>query len=104
MSFPQYTFNARGGAIHITQEGYPEGVFDIEGLWREYRIAALKPDPNRLYVIERAIERLQENKAPKYRMTGSIVSQARRAAPRVYLRGPRKVSLLRRIWNRIFGL
>lgn len=104
--FPRYTLKMRGEAIRVIQEGYGEDVFDMESLWAEYRRVSFpnENDPTRRYVIEKAIE-VFENKVPKYRENGSIVSQARRS-PAVNRRSQRsrKVSLLRRIWNLIRGL
>lgn len=63
--FPEYTLKMRGTqAIRIIQEGYTEAVFDREGLWAEYRKTFIPNDPNRRYVIERAIENL-EGKSPR---------------------------------------
>jgi hypothetical protein len=94
---PNYSFQMRGAAaIRIRYEGQPLGVFDLSGLWKEYQKTRSPNDPNKRYVIERAIERLQ-GKAPEYREKGSLAS--RPIAPRLLAIsdfGPAKKSLLAR--------
>lgn len=63
-AFPQFSFQMRGSeAIRVIYEGRDLGVFDISHLWEEYRKTIEPNDPNKRYVIERAIETL-EGKIP----------------------------------------
>lgn len=110
--FPQYTLKVRGSeAIRVKQDGYPDGVFDLAGLWEEYRRVSFpnNPDHNRRYVIERAIETL-EGKSPQMLAwtpeNPSVWVDRWGAASARAPKAPRKKrsrSLLRRIWERVFG-
>lgn len=115
--YPQYTLKRRGSeAILVTQKGYPDQVFDLAGLWKEYRRVSYPniPDPWRRYVIERAIEHFKNKSPQDWRRRGSAKIAGRwvdrwAAAPARYQsrkRAParRSRSLFRRIWERIFGV
>lgn len=75
MSYPTYTLKARWKeAIRIIYEGQDLGVFDLSGLWAEYRKAIYPNDSNKRYVIERAIEAL-EGKSPQMRKESGWVDR-----------------------------
>lgn len=101
MSFPSFTLKMRGKeAIRIVYEGQDLGVFDRQGLWVEYRKVSFpnENNPDKRYVIERAIETL-EGKSPRMRRGSAWVDQwvAARPSPPIKKRSNR--SPVSRLFN-----